>query len=252
MNILKKYTNTIIQLTLVLAIVILTAHAAFGQTEVATKSATTKVASDSAEASSSAEPTESDIVDLKEKIATKVAELRKKNQKAVAGTIKSIKAKIITIVTADDSEYEVKVDDTLTNIYLVSGTTKKEIKLTDLEKGNYIIVNGPTLDKSIDANSIYLDEEYEVRSGTISEVNKDDFSIKVVTTLKDTYTLDIENKTTQQLMNIKTLALEKIGFSKMKEGDTVHFVVKKTGTEGKDNRYSALKIVIIPQEYFLK
>lgn len=53
------------------------------------------------------------------------------------------------------------------------------------------------------------------------------------------------------MVNIKTLDLERVGFSKVKEGDTVHFVVKKTGEE-KNNSYSAIKILIIPQEYFIK
>ncbi|EKE14431.1 MAG: hypothetical protein ACD_12C00509G0001 [uncultured bacterium] len=53
------------------------------------------------------------------------------------------------------------------------------------------------------------------------------------------------------MINIKTLLKETIGFSKLKEGDTVHFVVKKTGTE-KNNEYSAYKILVIPQEYFIK
>jgi hypothetical protein len=92
---------------------------------------------------------------------------------------------------------------------------------------------------------------YAVLSGKITDINKDDFSIKVSTTDKDTYTLDIENSTNQTLMDIKTLELDKIGFSKLKEGDTIHFVIKKTGTE-KEKRFTAIKLVIIPQEYFQK
>ena len=57
--------------------------------------------------------------------------------------------------------------------------------------------------------------------------------------------------TTQQLMDIKTLELSKVGFSKYKEGDTIHFVFKKIAG-AKENRYTALKVVIIPQEYFQK
>ena len=201
------------------------------------------------DASPSASITQTEIQDLKEKIATKVAELRKKNQKAIAGTITSIKDKSIMIKN-DDADYEVKVDEALTKVYSI-GTTKKEIKSTDLEKGAYIIATGPILDKVIDANYIYEDVEFTVLSGKITEINKDDFSIKVLTTDKDNYTLDIENTTTQQLMDIKTLALDKVGFSKLKEGDTIHFVIKKTETE-KENRYTANKIVIVPQEYFQK
>ncbi|MDO9027431.1 MAG: hypothetical protein Q7U68_01010, partial [Candidatus Roizmanbacteria bacterium] len=64
--------------------------------------------------------------------------------------------------------------------------------------------------------------------------------------------------TKQFIVNIKTLEIERVGFSKIKEGDTVHFVVKKTGNplrqlaDGGNNNYSAIKILIIPQEYFIK
>lgn len=203
-----------------------------------------------ADASPSTAISQTEIEDLKEKIATKVAELRKKNQRAIAGIITAIKGNTISITNSDDAEYDIKVDTDLTKVYLI-GTTKKEIKATDLEIGSYIIVTGPIVDKTIDANNIYQDEQFVVLSGKITEINKDDFYIKVLTTDKDTYTLDIENSTGQTLMDIKTLALDKIGFSKLKEGDTIHFVIKKTGTE-KENRFTANKIVIVPQEYFQK
>lgn len=219
----------------------------YGQTIKKDSSPSAAMAKD---ASPSAAITQTEIQDLKEKIATKVAELRKKNQKALAGTITSIKDKSIFIKNNEDAEYEVKVDEALTKVYLI-GTTKKEMKSTDLKKGSYIIATGPILDKTIDANYIYQDEQFTVLSGKITEINKDDFSIKVLTTDKDTYTLDIENSTNQQMMDIKTLELDKVGFSKLKEGDTIHFVIKKTGIE-KENRYTATKIVIVPQEYFQK
>ncbi len=185
--------------------------------------------SSSVDASPSAEITQTEIEDIKEKIATKVAELRKKNQKAVAGVIKTIKGNSITIVNADDAEFEVVVDPELTKTYLI-GTTKKEIKISDLKAGTYIISTGPILDKTINANYIYQDEQFAVLSGKITEINKDDFYIKVLTTDKDTYTLDIENSTNQTLMDTKTLELDKIGFSKLKELDTIHFFIKKKGT----------------------
>ncbi len=39
--------------------------------------------------------------------------------------------------------------------------------------------------------------------------------------------------------------------SKIKEGDTIHYVLKKTGKEREANRYSALRVMVIPQEYFI-
>jgi hypothetical protein len=192
-----------------------------------------------------------DVQALKEKIANKVSEIRKKDNKAFSGDVIDNKDNLITIKTEDGSDYQVRVDDTLTKYYQIAGSQKKEIKIDDIKKGNYIIITGVLTDKIIDANLILIDEQYLILSGKISEVINETYSLKVITADKDTYTLDIETYTKQQIINIKTLEIEQIGFSKIKEGDTIHFVVKAEA-DNKDNKYSAQKILIIPQEYFIK
>lgn len=197
------------------------------------------------------EPNQQEIDTIKEKIATKVAELREQNNKAVGGTITKISDNLITIKTTNDVDYLVKLDDSLTKVYQVSTGQKKEIKAADLKTGMYIIATGVINDKTIDANFVYQDDLFLVYTGKISEVNADDFYIKVVSTDKDTYTLDVESFTKMDLLNIKTLQPERVGFSKLKEGDTVHFVIKKSAeSKTESNRYPAQKILVIPQEFF--
>jgi hypothetical protein len=221
-----------------------------GQTKTLTPSLSATQVAPSKVATSSG-TLDKEVQDLKDKVANKVAELRQKDRKAVSGIISGVKGTTISIKSSDDVEYEIKIDDTLTKYYQVT-SSKKEIKLTDLKKDDYIIVTGPILDKSVTANTIYRDEQYIIKSGKITEVNKDDYYVKVITPTKDNYTLDIENRTIQYLMDIKTLDQNKVGFSKFKEGDVVHFIAKRTGKETEANRYSAEKIIIIPQEYFIK
>lgn len=196
--------------------------------------------------------TEKDVKDLKEKLATKITELRKNGQKAIAGTVIENDEKTIKIKTEDETLYQVNIDEALTKFYAVTGSGKKEITANTIKKDMYIIVTGPVIDKTISANFIYQDERFLVKSGKISEVNKSEYFVKILSTDKDTFTLDIESTTKQLILNIKTLEIEKTGFSKMKEGDVAHFVVKKTGNEKEINRYSAHKILFIPQEYFIK
>lgn len=192
-----------------------------------------------------------DIQNLKEKIATKVAELREKNNKAVSGFVTTISGLTIKIKDENDVEYDIKLDDALTKYYQIIGTQKKEVKLTDIKKGIFVIVTGIANDKVINANIVYVDEMFLVKSGKITGVDSANFSLKVLSSDKDTYTLNVETTTKQQMINVKTLEAERSGFSKIKEGDTIHFVVKKNGQE-KDNTYTAIKILIIPQEYFMK
>jgi len=191
-----------------------------------------------------------DIQLLKDKIANKVSEIRKQNNKAISGFVQSIDGSIMKLDNSGEVN-QVKFDDTLTKAFRVLGTTKKEIKTGDIKKNDYAIASGVVADNIITANVVLIDENFLVDSGKITEINKDSYNIKVLTSDKNTYSLDIETSTKQYMVNIKTLLEEMIGFSKLKEGDTVHFVVKKTGEE-KNNNYSAVKILIIPQEYFIK
>ena len=194
-----------------------------------------------------------DIQQLKDKIANKVSEIRKKNNKAVSGFVLNIDGN--TMKLSNNGEVnQVKFDDTLTKVFRVLGTTKKEIKTNDIAKNDYAIVSGVVADNVITANVVLIDENFLVDSGKITEVSKETYNIKVLVSDKNTYSLDIETSTKQYMVNIKTLLIETIGFSKLKEGDTVHFVVKKTGNPpaGGNNNYSAIKILIIPQEYFIK
>ncbi len=211
------------------------------------------VAAQTPSATASSSPTvvvDKDIQQLKDKIANKVSEIRKENNKAISGFILSIDGNNMKLDNTGDVN-QVKFDDTLTKTFKVLGTTKKEIKTSDITKGDYAIVSGVVADNVITANVVLIDENFLVDSGKITEINKDTYNIKVLTTDKNTYSLDIETGTKQYMINIKTLAREVIGFSKLKEGDMVHFVVKKT-SEQKNKDYSAVKILIIPQEYFIK
>ncbi|OGK24152.1 hypothetical protein A2954_03930 [Candidatus Roizmanbacteria bacterium RIFCSPLOWO2_01_FULL_37_12] len=206
---------------------------------------------------------DNEIRSLKEKIATKVAELREKNTKAVSGIVQEIKTpqkvSVIKIKNWKDEILEIKIDSDLTKFYQITGEQQKEIKPSTLKKDSYIIATGIIKDKVVEANFVYLDDYFVVGSGKVTEVNKSDFFLSVITTDKENYTLDIETFTKQQLLNIKTLLPENVGFSKIKEGDSIHFVIKKTGAtsslveqEKEINRFPAQRLLIIPQEYFIK
>lgn len=204
------------------------------------------------EATTSSQPVSSEIQQLKDRLANKVLELTKKDQDVTVGVITDVEAKQLKIRTRDDVDYLVKIDDVLTKFYSITSGQKKETTIDDLGKNSYIIVTGPISEKTISANYIYEDSHSIVGSGKVSEVDKIDSFIRVVGLDKSTYTIDVETSTKTALLDSKTLEVEAIGFSKIKEGDTVHFVLKVTGSEREKNRHSAQRILVIPQEYFIK
>lgn len=207
------------------------------------------------EATASATPVEEKgVKQLREKIANKVEEMRKKNQRAYAGIITKIEDSLVTISNnqgTDEKKYEVKIDDTLTTLYRILGTAKKEIKKSDLKAGDYIIVVGLMLNDNLEANEVYIDEQFLVKTAKITELSKSDYYLKVITYDKDEYILDIQSSTRQFMLNTKTKEIERAGFSSIKEGDSIHFVVSKTnpGPGKEKNRYEAVRVLVIPQEF---
>lgn len=193
-----------------------------------------------------------DVQILKDKLASKVAELQKKEQKAVAGRVTDNKNKKISLTADDGKLFEIRLDDVITKIYNVSTGEKVEIKPGDIKKGDYIIASGPVSDKVVTANNVYKDEQFILGSGSITEVSQVESYLKVITPEKETLILDVVTGTKRFLADVKTLTEDVVALAKIKEGDTVHFVAKKTGKEQEKNRYSVTKILIIPQEYFHK
>jgi len=193
---------------------------------------------------------EKEVEILKEKIASKVAQLRQENNQAVSGKIINLSENQIEIKDNNDKKILIKLDPTLTKYYRIKNNQKKEINFSDLEKNNYVVVSGITTDKGINANLIFVDEKYLVEFGRVIEINKDSYWLKINTITNENIILDIETYTKQLMLNIKDLQLEKTGFSKIKEGDMINFVAKDEKNE--NNHFSAQKIIVIPQEYFLK
>lgn len=194
-----------------------------------------------------------EVEQLKEKIAQKVANIVKKDTKAYAGYVQEVKGKIIKIKgTGDTVVTQIETDDVLTKYFQIGTVEKKDADFKDIEKGDYIIISGPRDAEKVNANTIYIDTPYSVGSGKITEVDSVANTIRVVTLDRADLILDIETTTTLQIMDSKTLELGKLGFSKIKIGDTVHFAFKRSETPNKDKKYTAGKIVLIPQEFFEK
>ncbi len=196
-----------------------------------------------------------EIENFKEKIANKVAEIQKKNGKEdlIAGFVTKKDSKQITIVNSDNQEnYIIKLEELLTKFYQISGKTVKEVNFDKIDKDSYLIAVGIKEDKFLTANRIYIDENFILKTGQISEIDKEKYQLELITAEKTNYLLDIETTTKQFIINSKTNQIEAGGFSKVKQGDFVSFIAKRENYDVKNNQYSAFKILVIPQEFFVK
>ena len=194
---------------------------------------------------------EKQIVELKEKVASKVAQLKRENAQGVSGYITEIKNESFFIQNQKGDIFQINTDPIITKYYQIINDQKKEIDKKALSKDQYVIIDGIINDNQIEANAVYIDDYFLISSGQVIEINKNEYWIRVLTLEKDSLILDIETYTKKFLLNIKNLELENIGFSKIKEGDNVHFVIKKQQLKPVE-RASALRLIVIPQEFFLK
>jgi len=195
-----------------------------------------------------ASTTDSTLKSLKEKIESKVEEINKKTKKIIKGTITSLKDSTITVKTSENKDFTISVDDTITKIYLSSFDGQEEIEQSDIKTGDYILATGPVIENQVSANILYKQTQYLLVQGQITAVDKEAFTVDIITQAKDHYTLDIEKFTTQSLLNTKDLSVSKAGFSKYQVGDTIHAVILKP--KGTSEKASAIRILIIPQEFF--
>lgn len=248
---MKKITYFIIPLATVLVCCVLPITA---QTKTPTQTVTdaVKAASPSAKLS----PTTAEdkqVVELKNKVADKVAELSKQNKKAISGFVTELKDDQIKIKSDDEKIHIVKIDSVITKFFQITAGAKKEAKQSAIEKSDYIIVSGPQIADTVTANVVYVDERLEIKSGKITEVNTDDNTFKMLSTDKENIAITLSKSAKLSMINTKTLEVEKTTMSKIKEGDTVHVVYQLTDDFGQTPaKVTVRRVLVIPQEYFMK
>ena len=193
--------------------------------------------------SQSPSPTVSDkakqIDDLKERLATKVAELKQSKRQAIYGTIKSVSVSTFTVETAT-KDLKIERTDDIKIFQKIKGV-RTELKIENLEKGDIVAVFGEydaTLEL-LKAKIVIIQSSDPLRiAGKITEMSKSDYTITIQTTDSKTYTIDFETITKTSVWNGKEL--QKGGFSKLIPGDIIH--VTGTAVPKKENRVSATRI----------
>ncbi len=181
------------------------------------------------------------IEDLKERLATKVAQLRQTQRKALFGTIKAVSISTITVETKT-SDVKIELTDEIKIVQIIKGT-RTELGEQDLAKGDVVSVfgdYGANLDL-LRAKIIFIQGTFATKiSGIVQEVDEKNFVLTIETPEKQLYTIDVE-RTTATTMWAEDKGLEKSGFSKIEVGHVLH--ITGTSVPKKDRRISATRIV---------
>lgn len=197
------------------------------------------------ESSPTAAPTSNkreQLEELKERLATKVAELRDVTRRAVYGTVKNISLATATVETKT-KDLKIELTDEVKVIQYLTGK-RTIISLEDLAKGDPVTVFGEydaTLDL-LKAKVIFIESKQtkERVNGVVADVDSEEFVLVVKTPEDRRLTVDFEKATKTTLWS-KEKGLTKGGFSKISLGDTLYIV--GTPVPKKEERLSASRIL---------
>ncbi|MCL5675704.1 MAG: hypothetical protein M1120_01095 [Patescibacteria group bacterium] len=203
-------------------------------------------------ASQTATPSETrdqQITELKQKIATKVAELKILSPQAIAGTIKTLSdQKIILNSNNNDIDVEIGSDTALSRVD--QNNNSKTLKIGDLNTGDNLIAWG-NFNKETDtltADSVVLRDMPQFLAGQIKSVDKKNYQFLMTSNGKDiSYLFDVNPPTrTYTIGNGNKLA--KSGFSQLEKGQTVYVFgfIGKTTKDGQ-TLLSTLRIIILKE-----
>ena len=191
-------------------------------------------------------PLEEKILGLKERIATKVAQLKLLKKKILIGKISTINESLLTLATKDgDRRVETDEDTTITQI---AGDKRRNINFSELKKDQSVVVSGNYIQEGdiLTAKAIFAKETPIVILGKVEGVSIKEGTITLTRSVDNqTIVFDIEIFTKINTVD-KTNKITKIGLSKIPVGNTT-LVVTTTTTKGEVITYTANRILVFPQ-----
>lgn len=166
--------------------------------------------------------TEEQINNLKDRIASRVAQLNLVEKKGFIGKVTDISETQLTLVDMSSTSRIVDVDE-LTNFS--SPSAKSSFGISDISKGTSIGVIGLYNKDSRRLLARFVDvlNMPQVITGGILTIDSDAFTFTVATQSNDPANIDVEN-ITKTVSYTKTGGSVKAGFSKLAVGERVQIV----------------------------
>lgn len=192
-------------------------------------------------ATSAQTPTRDRVDDLKERIATKVAELRQTQEQALSGTVSDITVSTISIET-QTKEVKIELNDDIL-VYQILRGRRTKLAIDDVDENDFVVVFGDhdaTLDV-LSAKLIFIQALPPERiSGILTQVDRDENTFTVRASGDRSVIIDFERTTVANVWS-KEAGITKAGFSRLVVGDTVH--VQGRPVAKQENRLTATRIL---------
>lgn len=194
------------------------------------------------DASAAATPADQNIEQLKERLATKVAQLQTEVKRAMFGTVKSVSVASATVETPT-KDIKIELGDNVSVAQMISGK-RSSLTTDNISVGDPITVFG-TYDATLDllkAQYIFIESKVTTQhvAGTVTDIDTKGFTVTVSTAEGRTQIVDIERSTKTSSWT-KDGGIVKSGFSKIAAGDVIH--VAGTIETKQPDHISAIRIL---------
>lgn len=192
----------------------------------------------------SSNPAMDQINALKERVASKVAELKLVDRRGIIGKVTETSSTQLTLTDVSGNTRFVDVDE-LTKFS--SDSAKESFGISDIGKGKTLGVLGLYNKQSRRIMARFIDASLSLPTtvrGAVAEVDKEDFTFTVKTDEGKNYLFDVENITKTQSFT-KTEGLVKSGFSKITTG--AHIIVVGFLNTKDASRYIASRVLLFPE-----
>ncbi|MFC1646762.1 hypothetical protein ACFL1A_00625 [Patescibacteria group bacterium] len=161
------------------------------------------------------------VEDLKERLATKVAQLQQKQRQAIFGVVKSTSITQITVETKT-KEVIIELTDDI-KVFQIIRAKRTKLTIEDVDEDDEVVVFGE-YDSTLDvlkANIVFIQGARPIRvSGTVDEINSEEYTISISDITENKYVVDYE-KTTIAKDYFVDKGIQKGGFSKFSVGEYV-------------------------------
>lgn len=180
---------------------------------------------------------------FKERVASKVAELKLVDRRGIIGTVSEVSSTQLTLTDLLGNTRFVDVDE-LTKF--ASESAKDSFGISDISKGEKLGILGLYNKQSKRIMARFIEASIfspTIIHGAVTGIDKDNFAFTVTTEKNAKYTIDVENLTKTQSYTKET-GLIRSGFSKLTEGE--HIIVVAFQNAKDKTRYIASRILLFP------
>lgn len=184
------------------------------------------------------------VDELKERLATRVAQLRQTTPRAIHGTVSQVSVSNMTVDTQTNG-IKIELTDDIAVVQIIRGK-RTALTTDDIDKNDIVTVFGD-YDNTIDiltAKTVFIEASTRpVRiHGTITEINRTRNTFTVQGVDEHTYTIDVETSTRTNSW-MPNAGVERSGFSRLQQG---YFVsILGTRTTANENTITASRILYL-------